>query len=250
MSRKLIFAIITSVGFHALLIVGSVWGWNQVEKNKPVKVPNYVDAKLVKLKAESKKKSKPKKSKVIDLQAKRKEQERLKREEEKKRQAALKKKREKEKKEKAKKEAEQKKRAEEQKRKDAEEKKKLQQAARDKEFEEMLLEEENLLLEQEYANEAQSYIALIQQRVSNKFVPPPSARKGMQTKVAIQLVPTGRIISANVVQGSGNEAFDRAARQAVLDVEEFKEVKEMPSQVFERYFRQFSIIVNPQGLRL
>ena len=249
MSAKLAFAIFVSILLHGLLVIGSVWGWEHTQQKKPVQIPNYVEAKLVKLKAESKKKSKPKKSKVIDLQAKRKEQERLKREAEKKRQAALAKKREKEKREKEK-EAERKKREEEQKRKAAEEKERQRQATLDKDFEEMLLEEENLLLEQEFANEAQSYIALIQKRVSNKFVPPPSARKGMQTKVAIALVPTGRIVSATIVKGSGNEAFDRAARQAVLDVEEFKEVKEMPSPVFERYFRNFSINVNPQGLRL
>ena len=249
MANKLILSIAVSVLLHALLVGGAIWGWNQNTEKKTVKMPNYVEAKLVKLKPQVKKKAAPKKKKPkkIDLQAKRKEQERLKREQEKKRRVALAKKKEKERKEKERKRKEAEKKAKEL----AEKKKKQQQQAMlDQEFEDMLREEERMMLEDEYASEAQSYIALIQKRISNKFVPPPSARKGMQTKVSIQLVPTGRIVSATIVESSGNDAFDRAARQAVLDVEEFTEVKQMPSPVFERFFRKFSVIVNPQGLRL
>ena len=250
---QLAIAVFFSVLLHGLLVAGAVWGWGQSHRQDVVKTPNYIKAKLVemkpKAKAKTKKKAKKKVNKV-DLVAKRKKQERLKKEAEKKRQLALKKKQAEEKKraeEQKKREAEKKAREEEQ-RKKAEQLK--QQQALDEEFDQMLLEEEQMMLEQEYATEAQSYIGLIQQRVANKFIPPPSARKGMEAKVAIRLVPTGRIVSANIVESSGNDAFDRAARQAVLDVEEFSEVKDMPSVVFERYFRTFSVVVKPQGLRL
>ena len=250
-------AIFASVLLHSLIIAGAFWGWNQSQQPKSIKIPSYVKAEIVKLDAQTQKKVAPKKQpKKIDMVAKRKEQERLKREQEKKRQAQIakreaerKKKEETEKKAKAL--AEQKRLEQERIEQQRQEEQRRQDEARiQQEFEEALAEEDRMMQEQEYANEAQSYIALIQQRIENKFVPPPSARKGMATKVSIQLVPTGRLVSVNIIDGSGNVAFDRAARQAVLDVDEFPEVKDMPGEVFERFFRKFSVIIRPEGLRL
>lgn len=52
-----------------------------------------------------------------------------------------------------------------------------------------------------------------------------------------------------MVRGSGDAAFDRAAEQAVRRVDRFEEVKNIPPDIFERYFREFSFTFRPEDLR-
>lgn len=247
MSHVILPAIVTVV-IHALILGVLLVGWEGKAEPNRVVPPNFVNAKLVQLEDKSKKKaSAKKKPKKIDLTAKRKAQERLKREAEKKRQAAIRKK----KAEDAKKAAEQKKALEAQKKKEQEAQKQRELERRlQQEFEQALAEEEGLLLEEEYATEAQSFTSKFRQRVENNWARPPSARTGMRCMLAIQLVPTGRIVSVNISESSGNAAFDRSAVQAVKKVEVFPEVKEMTPEVFERYYRKFNFLFDPQDLRL
>ena len=233
-----ILPIIASVIIHGLLIGALAVSWGQEKTPKRVQTPKYIKAELVELKQKAKKKSKPKKTKKIDLTAKRLEQERLKKLEEAKRRETLIKKQQEEK-EKAKKAEEDKKRQEQ---------KRLQQQRLDQEFEDMLAEEDLILQEEEFATEAMSYAAAIHERIANKFSKPPSTKKGTEATIAIQLVPTGRVVSANIIKTSGNIAFDRAARQAVLDAEEFPELKGMNPLLFEREFRNFTVVFKPEGL--
>ncbi len=235
---------------HAIIFGVLLIGWEANPSPARIVPPNYMEAKLVQLENKSKKKaSSKKKPKKIDLTAKRKKQERLKKEAEKKRQAALKKKKTDE----AKKAAEKKKQKElEEKNEREREAKKQRELERrlQQEFAQALAEEEGLLLEEEYAAEAQSYTSKFRQRVENNWARPPSARTGMRCTLAIQLVPTGRIVSVDVIDGSGNGSFDRSAVQAVKKVEVFPEAKEMSPEVFERYYRKFNFLFDPQDLRL
>ncbi len=248
MSQVILPALVT-VLIHALILGVLLIGWEGKVEPKRIVPPNFVSAKLVQLEDKSKKKaSAKKKPKKIDLTAKRKEQARLKREAEKKRQAALKKK----KAEDAKKAAEKKKKeleAQKKKEREAQKQRELEQRLQ-QDFERALAEEEGLLQEEEYATEAQSFTSKFRQRVENNWARPPSARTGMRCTLAIQLVPTGRIVSVNIKESSGNSAFDRSAVQAVKKVEVFPEVKEMTPEVFERYYRKFNFEFNPQDLRL
>jgi colicin import membrane protein len=77
---------------------------------------------------------------------------------------------------------------------------------------------------------------------------PLSARKGMEVLMEIQLVPTGYVVGVKIVKGSGNEAFDLSAQQAVLRFrdEPLPEVKEIPPQIFEQHFRHFQILFHPE----
>jgi colicin import membrane protein len=97
---------------------------------------------------------------------------------------------------------------------------------------------------------ASSYSAYIFDRVAGNWNRPPSARRGMEVELSIQLVPTGQVISVAIVKSSGNAAFDRSAEQAVHKAGRFEKLKELPPRVFEQYFRQFSLVCRPEDLRL
>ena len=242
---NVIIPVFVSFLIHALVFVAIAWGWELKPKPQRIVPPKYIEAKLVKHETQTKKKAAAKKKpKKIDLTAKRKEQERLEREAEKKRQAKIK--REQAAKAKAeKKKLEQQRQAREEKERQKKEKQRLQQ-----EFQEALMEEEGLLLEDEFATEAQSYASKFRQRVESNWSRPPSARTGMRCTLIIQLVPTGRIVSVDIAESSGDSAFNRSAVQAVKKIEVFPEVKEMSPEVFERYYRRFKFLFNPQDLRL
>jgi len=245
-------AIILSLLLHAGLILLVVWGWQFTDEKPVIKPPNYIKAALVELKAKTNKQ--PKKDPVQKQVAEKKndqikqQQEKQKREAKekaKKRAQELKKnqlakqKSEKEKAEKAKKE---KQRHEREKQKKAEALKKQALAN------ELAKEKERLQAEEDTVA-AQSYSALIAARVERNWRRPPSARNGMEVLLAIQLVPTGQVISVTVIKSSGSNAFDRSAVRAIKKVDRFTEVKGMPSRLFENKFRNFKFSFNPQDLR-
>ena len=96
---------------------------------------------------------------------------------------------------------------------------------------------------------AASYAALIQQTVVGYWSRPPSARNGMEVLLALQLIPTGEVVSVSVVKSSGNTAFDRSAVNAVQKAEQFPELKNLSSRDFEKTFRRFRLLFRPEDLR-
>lgn len=94
-----------------------------------------------------------------------------------------------------------------------------------------------------------SYAALIRDTVVNYWSRPPSARNGMEALLAIQLVPTGEIVSVTVIRSSGSTAFDRAAVNAVEKASSFPELRNLPSKEFEQTFRRFQLLFRPEDLR-
>lgn len=94
-----------------------------------------------------------------------------------------------------------------------------------------------------------SYAALIRDTVVNYWSRPPSARNGMEALLAIQLVPTGEIVSVNVLRSSGSVAFDRSAINAVEKAGSFPELKNLPGREFEKTFRRFQLLFRPEDLR-
>lgn len=272
-------AVLLSLILHAVILALVFWGWDSAPSKPKKRMPTHVQAKLVQIKPQTLEKKAPKqvskKPKVIDL-TKKKEQER-KAAEEKRRKAAQKKTEEQKRlAEKKRKEAERKKalkRKQEQERKQKEaaekarkekarkEKEALQESIRQQEREaqerelaeelaQAEAEEKAILAEQEAEAIAQSYVSVIAARIERFWSRPPSARKGMQCELLINLVPTGRVTSVTIVKSSGNDAFDRSAEQAVLKAEQFAELKQVKPAVFEKHFRQLRLIFNPQDLRL
>ncbi len=257
-------AVVVSLLLHGGLVVLVAMGWQSESEQQrpPIRV---VQARLVELNQTAPKQQAPKvdekKPNVVDLTKKRQAEERRK---ERERQARLAE-------QKRKRELAEKKRAEEQKKKEAEEQRKRLEAERQKQAladELKQLEEQQrqsqlqkelaaaeaaeqaaLAAEQAEAT-AQSYVAVIAERVEQYWSRPPSARKGMQCELLLQLVPTGRVINVTVVKSSGSAAFDRSAEQAVLKAEQFKELQQLSPEVFERYFRELRLVFNPRDLRL
>lgn len=113
-------------------------------------------------------------------------------------------------------------------------------------------EEQAFLDSEEDAQLIGSYSSYINDRVSNNWSRPSSARRGMIVELAIQLVPTGRVVSVTIVKSSGNEAFDRSAERAVRKVDRFEKIAELAKQdlaLFDREFRRFLLVFNPKDLR-
>lgn len=248
-SASYTFPALLSIALHAGLFVLVVWGWQAAPSEKQVKVPRYIDAKFVELEAKAPEAAPPKpKPKTIDLAAQRAEQERRRREQEAKRReeqriAAEKAEQERKEKERQEKLAEQERLQKE-----------LELAERQQQLEDQLTDtledEEQMLQAIEAEATAQSYLALISEGIRQNWSRPPSARNGMKTRLLIQLVPTGRVVEVTVLESSGNAAFDRSAVQAVWRAEQFQELQEMDSTVFEQHFRQLRILFEPQDLRL
>lgn len=92
------------------------------------------------------------------------------------------------------------------------------------------------------------YTAIIREAVSGNWIQPPNSRNGMQVLINIKLVPTGEIISSVVVQSSGDPVFDRSALQAVDKAGRFPELADLPNAVFERNFRNFTLLFSPEDL--
>ena len=133
---------------------------------------------------------------------------------------------------------------------EAAERRRLQLAAlgnmADAALEQSLERESVSLLRDEEAQIAQSYRAEIYELVRQNWSRPPSARNGMSARLLVELIPTGEVISVAVVEGSGNAAFDQAAEQAVRQARRFP-VPGNNSQ-FERYFRRFYFLFQPEDL--
>ena len=278
------FPVVLSLALHSILLVAVVVSWdtNQTMKMAP---PVYMSAALVEL---PKARPKPAPDPMIDRQAhKRAEQkkaaEERRQEEARKEQLARKQeqqrqkeqrqkeqrqkeqrekelalKREKEALDKARKEKEARQAAErekELKQKQDAEKRRKQEDRRKKQ--EMLdrLERERQQQEMQAAAESEhkqqrvaQYSALIKSLASQYWNRPPSARNNMVAKVRISLSPFGDLLDVALVQGSGNDEFDRSVIQAVKNAAPFPEFKKLERGIFDEYFRRITIRFRPEDL--
>ena len=153
---------------------------------------------------------------------------------------------------KAKAEAEQKKKAEAEKQKaEAELKKKREQEAQEEKRrqEAALQKEEKHLADTADDANVKSYSELIRERVEQNWSRPPSARTGMVCEFVIDMLPNGQVVGVTLTKSSGNAAYDASAEQAIKRVERFTEIKNVPIEIFERYFRRFKFVFNPEDLR-
>lgn len=124
---------------------------------------------------------------------------------------------------------------------EAQEEKKRQEAARQ-------LEEKHIADTADDAN-VKSYSELIKERVEQNWSRPPSARTGMVCEFVIDMLPNGQVVAVTLTKSSGNAAYDMSAEQAIKRVDRFTEIKDIPIDVFEKYFRRFKFVFNPEDLR-
>lgn len=92
------------------------------------------------------------------------------------------------------------------------------------------------------------FSAIIHALVSDNWSRPPSARNGMSVVLNLRLLPTGEVVSATIIKSSGDAVFDRSAEQAVARVGSFSELRDLPTPVFERNFRNFNLEFRPEDL--
>ena len=231
--------IFVSLFVHAMLGGVFLYAWPSNSEPKKISQPRHIEAKLVKLTAESKTVGAKKKPKKVDLTKRKKASKPKKASATKaapKPKVAPKKVVDTKKEDLLKAEAE------------AQEKQK-EREQRLAQLEEDLKSERLTSADTESENEAISYKQVIFNKVRDNWSRPPSARTGMKCELLIEIVPTGRVIGVTVVKSSGNSAFDRSAQQAVYKAESFPELQNMTPLTFERYYRRFNLIFNPQDLR-
>ena len=240
-------AILLSLLLHIGLVGAMFVDW-QPESKRVIMQPQYIEAKLVKLAPKKKTpppKAKPKKPKVDLAKKKREEKKRLAKISAQKK-TAEKERLRKEQLAKAEQERKEHQRLEELRRQQQE----AEQLRTETEFAEALAAEQALINAQQDEQAANSYRQLIQQRLSENWSRPPSARLGMETLIRIHLVPTGRVVGVTVLKSSGDAAFDRSVEQAALKAEQFVELQGMDPRLFEKRFRQVDVAFSPEDLRL
>ncbi len=181
---------------------------------------------------------------------KRKQEEEKKRAEEQQRQQALKEKQEQEQKLAREKELERLKELREQRLRERQERERVQkQQEQERELQETLAREQQQAEQDAVDHDiATSYAGVVQRLVENRWTRPASARKGMQAILRIQLLPTGELISVQILTSSGDGAFDRSATQAVEQAAPFTELQGMAPHVFDKYFRTLRFVFNPEDL--
>jgi colicin import membrane protein len=249
MYKALVLPVLVSLLLHGVILAAFIVGWESTSLTIKKPPPSFIKAKLVTIdKPAVKKKTRPKnkttkKSKDLAKQKAKKETEKkrlAKQREETKRKATQRKESE---------------RKEQQRKKELAEKEKREQQERlqretEQELAEALAQEDQLQIAETDAQLASSYIGLITEVIQNNWNRPPSARNNMETVLVIQLVPAGDVVSVKVVEGSGNTAFDRSAENAVLKAARFPELQQLPTRIFEKYFRTLRIKFKPEDLRL
>lgn len=95
--------------------------------------------------------------------------------------------------------------------------------------------------------ESASYIGAIIREIERHWSRPPSARRGMQVELMMNLVPTGELVDISVLRSSGNAAFDRSAELAVRQAAPFRVPED--ASLFEQRFRRLRLLFTPEDLR-
>lgn len=251
--------VLVSVFLHAMMLVILLSAWDARPEPREVQKPRVVKAKVVEFTPKSQRQAEQEAAQQQVIDMRRRQQEREQQEAERRRQQEAEARAQQQKREQEQKQREQAERerreAEAQARREREAEQQRQQQAererreRQERLERALAEEEEFFQAQQSEQVAQSYVDVMAERIENQWSRPPSARTGMRCVLEIQLVPTGQVVNVTVVESSGSAAFDRSAEQAVKRVDRFEEVQDMPSQVFERHFRQLRLVFNPEDLR-
>jgi colicin import membrane protein len=236
-------AAISSIGIHAVVILAVLANW-EPESKKTVVQPQYIQAELIELAPKKKPVKKPKVTPSIDRAAKQREIDKRKAQESKLAQQKLAAQRKAQLLEEQQAEKDRKAREEKQRKADKERARKQAEKAQQER------KEQALIAAKEDKQAANSYLQLIQARLSQQWNRPKSARRGMETLIELRLVPTGRIVGVEILESSGDIAFDRSVEQAAYKAAPFSELQKMKPRIFEQYFRSVKIVFNPEDLRL
>lgn len=120
-----------------------------------------------------------------------------------------------------------------------------QEAERQRQLAEQQAEAEQA---QQDAADVAYYSDLLVRRMSMYWNRPPSARNSMLAVIEIRLSPFGDLQGFKIIQGSGNEAFDRSVVQAIKLGTPVMELKQLDRRIYEQYFRRFTFKFSPGDL--
>ncbi len=91
-------------------------------------------------------------------------------------------------------------------------------------------------------SELEKFTPYIQDKVQRNWIRPPGSPEGLVCVVNVQLIPGGEVVSAKVIQSSGDPLFDRSVESAVLKASPLP----LPSDAtLFRYFREINFKFNP-----
>ena len=93
--------------------------------------------------------------------------------------------------------------------------------------------------------EIEKYSYMIKRQVKENWKRPNNLNINLKTEIQLNLVPTGEILSATIIKGSGNRAFDESAMSAILKVKSFEGLT-MQMKLFDQHFRKFILIFTPE----
>ena len=91
----------------------------------------------------------------------------------------------------------------------------------------------------------EKYSYMIKRQVKENWKRPNNLNINLKTEIQLNLVPTGEILSATIIKGSGNRAFDESAMSAILKVKSFEGLT-MQMKLFDQHFRKFILIFTPE----
>ena len=93
--------------------------------------------------------------------------------------------------------------------------------------------------------ELENFSSIIKSQVMDNWKRPSQLKFNLRTEIQIILVPTGEIVSASIIKGSGNLAFDESALTAISKVKSFEGLS-MQMSLFDQHFRNFTLIFSPE----
>ena len=87
--------------------------------------------------------------------------------------------------------------------------------------------------------ESATYVNAIHSAIVRQWDRPPSARRNMEALLQVELFPNGELNTVNIVESSGNDAFDRSAEKAIKAVKKFTVPEN--TELFEKKFRVINL---------
>lgn len=96
------------------------------------------------------------------------------------------------------------------------------------------------------AGEVDKYKALIVQAISQKWILPDNADRGLSSQFRIRLAPDGSVVDVSLTRSSGDSVLDRSARAAIYKAAPLPVPRE--AEAFN-VFRDISLTVRPENAR-
>ena len=89
------------------------------------------------------------------------------------------------------------------------------------------------------------YQDLIRAQIESQWSYPPNVTRNLEVEVRLVMVPSGEVISANVVKSSGHAALDRSVEQAIMKASPLPVPEDI--RVFEKNFRTLTMKFRPEN---